>query len=124
MAAFKFNHVHFKTPDPSKTAKWYVDHMGAKIVSQSEGAGGVTNFRLDMHGVPLNVTGFVEGQNLEQSYGMEHVALETDDLAGMVQKLKAGGSRILEERSIGDGRKVCFFEGPEGVRLEVMEMSR
>jgi hypothetical protein len=41
-----------------------------------------------------------------------------------VSKLKEGGARILEERSLRDGRKVCFFEGPEGVRLEVLEMRR
>ena len=52
---------------------------------------------------------------------MEHLALDADDLPGVVQKLKLSGARILEQRQLGDGRHVCFFEGPEGVRLEVME---
>ena len=120
MAAFKINHLHYKTPDARKTAQWYVDNLGAKIVSEI----GTIGFRLDLHGVPLNVTGFVEGQNLEQHYGLEHVALDTDDLPGMVEKLKASGSRILEERGGPDGRKVCFFEGPEGARFEVIEMAQ
>lgn len=38
--AFKVNHLHLKTPDPRKTAKWYVDHLGAKIVSERETPGG------------------------------------------------------------------------------------
>ena len=113
---FKINHLHFKTPDPRKTAQWYVDNLGAKIVSEVG-----TGFRMDLHGIPLNVTGFLEGQNIEQFYGLEHVALDTDDLPGVVGQLKASGCRILLEEERG-GRKVCFFEGPEGVRLEVLEI--
>ena len=118
MTEFKINHLHFKTPDPQKTAQWYVDNLGAKIVSEV----GTIGYRMDLHGIPLNVTEFVPGQKLEQFYGLEHVALDTDDLPGMVEQLKAAGNRILEELEIRDGRKVCFFEGPEGVRLELLEM--
>ena len=31
----KLNHLHLKTRDPEKTAKFYVDTLGAKIVSSS-----------------------------------------------------------------------------------------
>ncbi|HAI07798.1 MAG TPA: hypothetical protein DCM17_00590 [Dehalococcoidia bacterium] len=56
--AFKLNHVHLKTPDPQKTAQFYVNTLGANI---------------------------------------------------------------LEETTVGNGRKVCFFEGPDGVHLEFLE---
>lgn len=119
--AFKINHLHIKTSNPRKTAQWYVDNLGAKIVAENR-TGERLGFRLDLHGLRLNVTDFIMGQKLEQHYGMEHLALDTDDLAGTVEKLKGSGARILEERQLPDGRRVCFFEGPEGVRLEVMEM--
>jgi len=115
--AFKMNHVHLKTPDPRKTAQWYVDNLGAKIVSESATGG----FRVDLHGLSLNVSRFIEGQTHHQTYGIEHIAIDTDDMPGAVRKLKASGARILEEREQG-GRKVCFFEGPEGVCLEVLEI--
>jgi lactoylglutathione lyase len=118
---FKINHLHIKTADPEKTARWFVDNLGARIARESRGAHGKPSFRLDLHGLALNVTDFIEGQKLAQHYGMEHLALDTDDLPGTVAKLKATGARILEERQLPDGRRVCFFEGPEGVRLEVME---
>ena len=63
-----------------------------------------------------------EEQKLGQFYGLEHVAIDTDNFAGEVAKIKADGIKILEERVLPDGRKVCFFEGPEGVRLEFLEM--
>jgi hypothetical protein len=43
-------------------------------------------------------------------------------MAAEVAKIKAAGIKILEERTLPDGRQVCFFEGPEGVRLEFLEM--
>ena len=49
--AFKLNHVHLKSPDPQKTAQFYVDNLGAKIVGQAGGNG----VRLDLHGLSLNV---------------------------------------------------------------------
>lgn len=115
------NHLHIKTTDPGKTAQWFVKNLGAKIAAENR-SGERVSFRLDLHGLALNVTDFIEGQKLGQHYGMEHLALDTDDIAGEVKRLKAAGARILEERQLPDGRRVCFFEGPEGVRLEVMEV--
>ena len=119
---FKVNHLHLKTPDARKTAKWYVDFVGAKILSERKNPNGQSTFRLDLHGVPLNVTGWIEGQKLEQHYGLEHVAIDADDFDGEVNKIKASGAKILEERVLPDGRRCCFFEGPEGVRLEFLEV--
>jgi hypothetical protein len=50
------------------------------------------------------------------------VAIDAENFAAEVDKIKAAGVKILEERVLPDGRKVCFFEGPEGVRLEFLEM--
>ncbi len=66
----KLNHLHIKTKDPDKTVKFYVDNLGAKIVNQSPRGG----YRLDLHGLSLNVTKFLEDQTREQKYGMEHIA--------------------------------------------------
>ncbi len=118
--AFKINHLHIKTSNPGQTAQWFVENLGAKIARENRN-GERVSFRLDLHGLSLNVTDFLEEQKLEQHYGMEHLALDTDDLPGVAQRLRSSGARILEERQLADGRHVCFFEGPEGVRLEVME---
>jgi len=39
-----------------------------------------------------------------------------------VEKLKAQGINILERTVVSGGRRVCFFEGPDGVQLEFIEM--
>lgn len=116
----KLNHLHLKTRDPEKTVKFYVDNLGAKVVSQSASGG----YRVDLHGLTLNVTDFLEKQTREQSYGMEHIAIDTDELDALVEKLKGQGIRILEQTVVSGGRRVCFFEGPDGVQLEFIEMKR
>lgn len=118
---FKINHLHLKTPNPRKTAEWYIEHVGAKIVSERATADGQPFLCLDLHGLTLNVSAFVQGQDLEQHYGMEHLAIDADDFAAQIAKIKAGGVKVLEERKGVGGRRICFFEAPDGVRLEFLE---
>ncbi|HXG53017.1 MAG TPA: VOC family protein [candidate division Zixibacteria bacterium] len=119
---FKINHLHLKSPDTRRTADWYVENVGARIVSERKEPNGETSYRLDLHGIPVRVTGFLPEQKLEQHYGLEHVAIDADNFAEEVARIKARGVKILEERVLADGRHVCFFEGPEGVRLEFLEV--
>ncbi|MGQ0750726.1 MAG: VOC family protein [Betaproteobacteria bacterium] len=113
----KLNHLHLKTKDPAKTVQFYVDTLGAKIVSQNK-----NGYRLDLHGLALNVTDFLTEQTREQKYGMEHIAIDTDELDTLIEKLKGHGIHILEQTVVSGGRRVCFFEGPDGVQLEFIEM--
>jgi len=116
--ALKLNHLHLKTEDPEKTAKFYVDMLGAKIVSQTP----IGGYRIDLHGLSLNVTDLHKGQTREQKYGMEHIAIDTDEFDTLVAKLKNEGTPILEQTTVSGDRRVCFFEGPDGVQLEFIEM--
>ena len=56
--AFKLNHVHLKTPDPQKTAQFYVDTLIAKIIGDS----GANSLRSDLQGLTLNVTKLIDSQ--------------------------------------------------------------
>lgn len=120
--AFTVNHIHFKTPDVNRTAQWYIDILGAQLVSENKNADGSSSYRLDLHGIPMNVTGYITGQELNQAYGLEHVALDTDEFDNTLQLLKDKQITILEERSRPNGGRIAFFEGPDGVRLEILEI--
>jgi catechol 2,3-dioxygenase-like lactoylglutathione lyase family enzyme len=116
----KLNHLHIKTKDPEKTAKFYVDTFGAKILTPGPRNG----YRLDLLGLHLNVTPFLDEQKRDQKYGMEHIAIDTDELDALVAKLKEKDIHILEQTVVSGGRRVCFFEGPDGVQLEFIEMKK
>ena len=53
---------------------------------------------------------------------MEHIAIDTDALDTLVEKLNDQGIHILEQTTISGGRRVCFFEAPVCVQLEFIEM--
>ncbi|MCH9016173.1 MAG: VOC family protein [Chloroflexi bacterium] len=115
--ALKLNHVHLKTPDPEKTAQFYIDTLGATKIADI----GDIGVRLDLHGLTLNVTKHIESQTRDVKYGIEHIALDADNIDELIDSLKKNGAKILEETSISGDRKVVFFEGPDGVQLEFIE---
>ena len=118
--AFSVQHVHLKTPDPHKTAQFYVDNFGATIVAET----GPNAYRLNLHGLMMNVSGFIETQTREQRYGMEHVAVDTDDYPGTMARLRGNGVKILEELVTSNGRRVGFCEAPDGAQMEIIEQAR
>ena len=116
--AFDINHVHLKTRDPKQTMQFYVDNFGATLIDEVAGRG----YRLNLHGLQLNITTIIDSQTREQHYGMEHVALNTDDYTGTLARLRSNGVRVLEELPPGSsGRRVCFLEAPDGAQIEVIE---
>ncbi|MFQ6030144.1 MAG: VOC family protein [Dehalococcoidia bacterium] len=117
--AFTLNHLHIKSPDPDSTAQWYIDNLGASRVSDIAGRG----VRIDLHGLTVNITGIIDSQNHPQSYGIEHVAINTDDVANVLASIRASGGKVMEEIDGENGRKVCFIEGPDGVCLELIGTS-
>ena len=116
---FTVNHVHLKTRDPAATARFYVENFGATIKSDTPGRG----LQLDLHGLQLNVTTLNAAQNHEQHYGIEHLAVNTDDYPGTLAALKANGVTVLEELPPNpeNGRRVCFLQAPDGAQVEVIE---
>ena len=114
---FELHHLHVKTPDPEKTAAFYVDNLGAEILGDFLGIG----LRLNLHGLTINLSTHVEDQKREQHYGLEHLGLIANDIDTAVEKLTQSGATLLEEIVAKSGRRIYFFEGPDGVQFELIE---
>lgn len=54
---------------------------------------------------------------------VNHLALTVDDIDAVISKLKQHGYDISDEypRTILDGRKIAFFKGPSGEKLELFQ---
>jgi catechol 2,3-dioxygenase-like lactoylglutathione lyase family enzyme len=116
--ALGIHHVHLKTRDPKQTMQFYVDNLGATLIAEV----GSRGYRVNLHGLTLiNITTLIDTQSREQHYGMEHIAVDTDDYAGTLARLRANGVRVLEELPPTNGRRVCFLEAPDGAQIEVIE---
>jgi catechol 2,3-dioxygenase-like lactoylglutathione lyase family enzyme len=112
-----FNHVHIKTRDVAATVKYYVDNFGATVKAEMPGRG----WQLDLLGTQLNITVIIAEQNHEQAYGIEHLAINTDDYAGTMAKLRENGVAVLEELKGGSGNRVAFVSATDGSQMEIIE---
>ena len=60
----------------------------------------------------------------EQRVGFKHLAFEVEDLETVVIDLQADGietDAIIDCSSVVSGLRVCFFNDPDGNRIELME---
>jgi catechol 2,3-dioxygenase-like lactoylglutathione lyase family enzyme len=112
------NHLHVKTRDPKKTMQFYVENLGATVIAEMPDG----SYRLKLAGLQLNVTGIIGSQKREQHYGLEHVAVDTDDYPGTIARFRENGAKVLEELPPNaNGRRVGFVEAPDGAQIEIIE---
>ena len=112
-----FNHVHIKTRNVAATVQYYIDNFGATKKNEMPGRG----WQLDLHGTQLNITGIISEQNHEQAYGIEHLAINTDDYPGTMARLRENGVAVLEELRGEKGNRVAFVAATDGSQMEVIE---
>lgn len=112
----EIGHVHLKSTDPQKTAAYYIDNFGGKLLAEIPGRG----VRVDLHGLQLNITVKIDSQNHPQFLGIEHLAVQTDDYASTMAKVRKNGVKVLEELN-NNGRHVAFLEAPDGAQFELIE---
>ena len=122
MTEYQVNHLHIKTPDPKKMVKFYTEVLGATVQAEM-GQNGLDGYRLDLHGITINLTTFADWQSRVQDYGLEHIAINTDDPDGVIEKLKANGGQVLEEIHRDTGT-IYWAKGPDGVGYEILPLRR
>ena len=115
--AMAVHHVHLKSRDPKQTMQFYIDNLGATLLADR----GARGYQVNLHGLTLNITPILDTQSREQHYGVEHLAVDTDDYAGTLDRFRANGVRVLEELPPANGRRVGFLQAPDGVQIEVIE---
>ncbi len=126
MPTYHFDHIHLNSPDAVKTAQFYENMFGAKIVRirpRPEGS----SVRLDLNGEvamigpPIGSPPLVPA-TLQPQYGLIHFGLRTDDLEKAVVELKAKGMVFAQEITpMPSGSKISYFVGPENVLVELQQ---
>ncbi len=123
----KLHHIHVRAPDPRKSAKWYVDNLGCKILGESDN-NGVLFVRVDLGGNLINVTGVPVNSkpgpgDSSVHYGLEHFGVAVDDLSALMAGLKKKGVKVFQDVTVSpSGSKMAFIEGPDNVRIELLEV--
>ena len=124
---YTVNHIHLKAPDPMKTAQWYVDVFGAKVLGEVTGLGGCPSVRLDIDGTRINVTSAPAGETLpdgtaDSHYGLEHFGFDTDDIEAAMAHVQAHGAEVLLPiTQMATGSRISYIKGPDNVRIELVQ---
>ncbi len=81
---------------------------------------GLPRFEIQLLHFEPAADGATEPSNLSR-LGFNHLALRVDDLDEMAAHLEANGVRALNTAMSFIGRRLQFFEGPEGATIELVE---
>ncbi|MBT3943848.1 MAG: VOC family protein [Chloroflexi bacterium] len=126
--AFEINHIHLKAPDPRRTAEWYVEAFGFEIVSDTVRSVGDRRLNcMSPGGLVVNISSERDGETMADGdagshWGLEHFGVNSDDLLADIERLGALGAPVLEGPiDIPGGNLVAFVQGPDDVRIEVVQ---
>jgi lactoylglutathione lyase len=130
MPNYRCDHIHLKAVDVEKTARWYVNTLGAKITFEGQFRGSKVYY-FDIAGFTFIVFGQLQGEDGDQApieptlrtrFGADHFGFAVDDMQDTVADLRSKGVAILETPwSPRPGLTICYIEGPDKVRIELSE---
>ena len=119
MPDYWIDHIHLTSPEPVKTAEFYVKMFGARQVSTHELGNGRVTVNLDMNGTTILIS--QQAADNAQT-GLAHFGIGTDNLDEAVDDLKARGVEFtMDKREIRPGFKISFLTAPENVSIELQE---
>jgi lactoylglutathione lyase len=128
---FKINHIHIKSPDPRKTAEWYEKAFGFKIVSDETRVFGDRFIRCSSDGGMLvSFSNARSGETLGAAnpnahWGLEHFAIECDDIDADIARLDKLGAKLQEGPiKAPNGVRFAFLGAPDGARIELLELPK
>jgi catechol 2,3-dioxygenase-like lactoylglutathione lyase family enzyme len=119
MPNHRFHHTHLISPDPEKTAQFYVQNFGAEKGASLKMPGGATSVPLVLNGSRILVG---SPRTQPPRYGLDHFGIATDDIETTVRELKSNGARFQTEiTEIRPGVRIAFFYAPDNVLIELIE---
>ena len=139
----RFGHLHLFSADPIAAGQWYIKYFGARgRVSPSReprmyrgvqigpsASVTVDNVNIIIYPVEYPKMAYPDHwkgkTELESTKGrvVDHVGFSVDNLAEMVERLRKEGVKVTDEiRSVAGGKiKYAFIEGPDKIRIELVE---
>ena len=125
---YNLNHIHLKSRDPEKTARWWVGAFNFDIVADTTRDTGDRFIRCrSENGVPVNISGPLDGQDLPEgdsgaALGLEHFGFDVEDIDAEIKRLAGLGARLLDgPNQLPDGTRFCWVEAPDNVRIELIQ---
>jgi catechol 2,3-dioxygenase-like lactoylglutathione lyase family enzyme len=124
MIEFRCDHVHLRSPDPETTARFYVDVLGASDAGSAQ-VRGVLRRMVELGGLRIfieEVPATTPSPPPAPFLGLEHLAFSVSDIDAAAATLAVHGVPLIGgiER-VRPGVRIAFIDGPERVRIEMIE---
>lgn len=124
MTQFRCDHVHLRSADPDAMAGFLADMFGATEKGRVRN-GAALRIILDLGGLAVFVEQVPAGTHAPPEppfLGVEHIGLAVTGFDAAIAELRRKGARFsLEPTSPRPGLHIAFVQGPEGLRVEVLE---
>jgi len=134
--ALRMDHVHIIAREPLKSARWYVETLGARIAAETVARGAAQIF-VDLGGITILIRGERPGEapadgppiedrgdfSSHNRWGIDHFGfLFAGDLTAFCAELAAKGVDfpVPLKRGVG-GKLLCYIAAPDNVSIELME---
>lgn len=118
MPRVRLHHTHLFASDLAASLEFYQRWFGAEVLADETFAGArnvlvaVGEGRLNFYDQPPRD----RGRN-----AIHHLGVQTDDLAGLVERMAAGGVAFRKPITATDTLSYVMVEGPDGVLIELFE---
>lgn len=128
--SYKFDHVHLKAQDPKKSADWFVKAFDFTVISDATRPWGDRFIRCEApNGTVVNISGARTNEKMGDGdasahWGLEHIGISVDDMEPEIERLSKLGAKLMEGpvQVPGGGPIIAFIEGPDRVRIELLQM--
>ena len=118
------HHIHVFSGDAVATAAWYATQFGGEVVP-FKGLAPLHSILYDNGG---DETWLIVNQAPGERTGtdgtvVDHIGWHTTDYDPWLERLRAAGVKfVVEPRELEDGHRIAFIEGPDGTKIEVVEL--
>ena len=121
MPNYSFHHVHHETQDVPATIEFYKQIFGA-TADEPVDKEGVLWGLVDLGNTRITVTNRESAVvDLGRLRGLDHFALWTDDFDATVEHINTQGASIWMGPLSQEGRRIVFINGPDNVKIELIE---
>lgn len=115
------HHAHLFAIDIDKSIEFYTKYFGGEVVLDMELAG-ARNVGMKIGDGRLH---FYDQPPRDDRRGpIHHIGIQTDDLKGLVERMKAGGVKFKKSISDFGIWKYVIAPAPDGVLLELFEIAK
>jgi catechol 2,3-dioxygenase-like lactoylglutathione lyase family enzyme len=124
-----FDHVHLLCSDVEQMGRFLENYLEAKVTVRGE-MGGRPMIRMDLKGIMVILATATAADELAPgrgSRGLDHIGVRVQNLKNTMEEIKMKGGKFSVDYTVTGpptwpvGTKYAFLDGPDGVRIEIVE---